>query len=173
VITQGITMDSWGLLLVLLFGGGTMVVALSYAGVPFLAGIRNHDQGLPTLLGAFFIIVGLILLLSACYKERWKKDRCIYPLQAKCIAIDCIKGLYVITWKYTYNGKEYRYQSSDRSNWQGRSLPDLYEMYLLWINPSNPEEAYSPIDPSWNIQKFLGAAFIAFGILVFYYTFYK
>lgn len=179
IIKDGITGDSWLYLLLLVGGGGTMVVALSYAGVPFLAGIRNNKQLVPGLLCVFFIVAGLILFLSAYYMESWKKERCIYPVQAQCIAIDSVNGGYVVTWKYTYGGKEYCCQPSDRFNWQGNwkeeedFLPELDEMYTLMINPSKPEEAYSPIDSSPKIQKFMGIACIAFGILAFYFAFYR
>lgn len=180
IIKEGITGDSWWLLLVLLIGGGTMVIALSYVGVPFLAGIRNNDSILPTLLCAFFIVAGLILFLSACYMESRKKERCFYPVQAQCIAIDSRDGGgYVVTRKYTYHGKEYCCQPSDRFHWWHNLqaafyfLPELDESYPLMINPSKPEEAYSPVDKSLKIQKFMGMAQIAFGILAFYFAFYK
>ncbi len=173
--TQGITGNSWGLLILLVGGGGTMVVALSYAGVPFLAGIRNNNQILPTLLCAFFIVAGLILLLCAYYKGRWKREHCTYPVQAQCTEVewDSFEEVYSITWKYTYDGKEYCYQPSERSDWQGASLPELDEKYLIWINPSKPEEAFVPIDPSLKILKLLGIACIVFGIIAFYFAFYK
>ncbi|MDE6568904.1 MAG: DUF3592 domain-containing protein [Lachnospiraceae bacterium] len=178
IIKNGIT-GSWGLMLMLVLGGGIMVVSLSYAEVPFVAGIRSNDQILRKLFCVSFIVAGLILLLCACYEESWKKKHCTYPVQAQCTEVRAVWGVwsrervYDITWKYSYDGKDYYYQPSERSNWQRRSLPEEGEEYLIWINPSKPEEAFVPIDPSLKVQKFVGIACIAFGILAFYFAFYK
>lgn len=130
-----------------------------------------NDRGIPILVGAAFFLVGLGMLIIPRYTENQKKNRCTYPVEAKCIRI--IKDnhdrrtLYAPVFEFYAGGEVHTYNSDLYSN---VVIPNIGDCEILYVNPENYSEVYRPT-PSVHkkLIGFMGIIFTICGALVMYF----
>lgn len=119
--------------LILYFGAETMISFL--------------DKNMPYILMALFLVVGIILVISAVSKYLGRKKRCSYMVTAKCIEIREMANdghmLACPVYEIYYEGKTIKLCDNVYSNTLDIRVGDEKE---IMINPDKPKEYFSPED---------------------------
>lgn len=178
------SLDNIVILLFPVIGAVLMIVtAANIWDIPALSYIKeNMNLVVPLLFLALFFVVGIVLILAGTIGRIIRKAVCTYEIQAQCVSLrrrnfhssvedlsSPIRSVYNPIWQYTYNGKEYTSKSS--YTWSTMRPPDRQEFYRIFINPSKPEQFYSPEFNSYFVWLILGILFTFFAIIGFGYLY--
>ena len=177
-------MDNLVILLFPIIGAVLMIVtAANIWDIPALSYIKeNMNLVVPLLFLALFFVVGIVLILAGTIGKVIIKTACTYEIQAQCIdgrartfsfggedlRSSHRSRRYSPIWQYTYNGKEY---TSKSNTWSTMRPPDTQEFYRIFINPSKPEQFYSPEFNNYFTWLILGILFTFFAIIGFGYLY--
>lgn len=145
--------------------------------------INLYRTNNPKVVGTFFIVFSVIFIIigicAAC-APKMKSKKCTETVMAEVIDLLPVKSssksgrghnrtsiTYRPVFSYTYNGKDYRAESSTSSD------PPAFqvgETVKLKIDPNNPKNFYAPSDKTYGllgiIFSAMGGIFLLIGILL-------
>ena len=126
-----------------------------------------------------FAFIGAVLTICSIVETSRKRQRCTVPVRATCVELledesyDNESGasttVYCPVYEYEFSGRLYRCHDKQYSN---ISVPELYGVYDLLVNPNDPEDFYDPkrAKGSYIVRMVIGGGFLLMGGLGFMMT---
>lgn len=125
-----------------------------------------NEKVIPILLSAVFLLPGLGMLIIPRRIENKKKNRCTFPVEAKCIKIveeyDGEGGrVYAPVFEFYVGGEVFTY---NYDTYSALGVPNIGDTEILYVNPENYSDIYR-MTPSIHkkLIAFMGITFTIMG----------
>ena len=119
-------------------------------------------------VAGFFIVLGIIHVIRKAKYDLSSKDNCTVPITAKCVSVahesyssngQLKKYMYIPTYRYTYEDKEYTVVSGKTIMERGNDMD-----YEIFIDPDNPKVILDPDAEKKGIASVIISAVLWIGI---------